>query len=84
MRCLRRCPDGSFADNSTYKCVAVCPASPSYYGYNKVCLASCPAGTYADDPSRLCVTSDNCANQTWGDPTSQTCVATRPFNYYSD
>ena len=44
----------------------------------------CPINRYSDIPTRLCVISFNCTNNTWGDPTSQKCVTQCPFNYFAD
>lgn len=57
MRCLLNCPPGTFADNSTWRCVNQCPENPALYGdtTTQVCVINCPNNLYGDDSSRVCV-----------------------------
>lgn len=57
MRCVAQCPPGSYADNSTWRCVARCPSNPALYGdvNSRVCVINCPNNFYGDDSSRTCV-----------------------------
>jgi len=57
---LAQCPPGSYADNSTWRCVARCPSNPALYGNtnSSVCVINCPNSYYGDDSSRTC--SMNC------------------------
>jgi proprotein convertase subtilisin/kexin type 5 len=59
MRCVAQCPPGSFADNSTWRCVRECPSNPALYGDvgTAVCVINCPDDLYGDDISRQCVTT---------------------------
>jgi len=59
MRCVLKCPPGSYADNSTWTCVSKCPINPSLYAdlTNYVCVINCPNNTYGDDLTRTCVTN---------------------------
>lgn len=53
-----------FKDNSTQRCVALCPSNPDYYAYSgdNTCVRVCPDGLFASDPiTRICINS--C--QTW-------------------
>ena len=46
--CSATCtPYGQIADNSTNKCVDICPTEPDYYEENGVCVMDCASG-YAD------------------------------------
>lgn len=57
MSCVGTCPPGTFADNSTWKCVLQCPSNPALYGdtTTKICVINCPDSLYGDDFSRMCV-----------------------------
>ena len=57
MRCIAQCPPGSYADNSTWKCVPICPSNPALYGdiVARVCVINCPNSYYGDDSTRTCV-----------------------------
>ena len=51
MRCVQTCPPGTFADNSTWKCVLRCPSNPALYGdtTTQICVINCPNLLYGDD-----------------------------------
>ena len=60
--CVLECSQSShkaFADPSTARCVAICPAHPDLYGeeVNFTCVSSCVGNLYADTNDRKCVSS---------------------------
>lgn len=70
-------------DNSTRRCVAICPTNPNLFAYNNTCILRCPPGWFSDDSSRTCTQT---CNQTVGylayTPTRQ-CVLACLNNTYS-
>lgn len=53
MKCSQSCFTGTYADNSTRRCVFSCPINPSSYSTlnsfgNPVCAYTCVSGLYAD------------------------------------
>lgn len=42
---VTECPPGTYADNTTMKCVSQCPTKPMMYGYDvtKKCVLNCPS-----------------------------------------
>lgn len=89
------CQSGTFAENSTTKCVnpctngfadsnsryciAVCPAT--WYADGAVCTQSCTGGKVPSDISNLCVST--CVNNTYKDP-SNVCSPTCPSGKFAD
>jgi hypothetical protein len=59
MRCVETCPSGTYADNSTWKCVTYCPINPALYAdkNSSICVINCPNNFYGDDFSRTCVST---------------------------
>jgi hypothetical protein len=51
-KCVKKCPESKFGDNSTNKCVTTCPQSQLYFGNPdpsvRECVKNCPNGTFAD------------------------------------
>jgi hypothetical protein len=79
-RCVQQCLSNGYpnADNSTNKCVPICPITPDYYADNHVCVFYCvTAGTFADSNGRVCIS--RCSNFTditnnqYGDPRTGRC-----------
>ena len=90
--CTNYCPSGYYAQNDTTRlCVRRC--KPGTYGQNRWCNTNpfnCTSNTFANDFNNLC---DGCSavQNTWGDPTTKTCVTLCPLNsgtgpvtYYAD
>lgn len=75
--CDIACPDGWFADNSTWTCVPNCPSNPSYYAdlASKVCVAICrkDLGLYASNGNRTCLSL--CPETTFADNFTQRCLS---------
>ena len=65
-RCVRRCPEGYFA-NSDFDCVVPSACDNGTYGDNSTtkCVSTCPAWSYADPDSRYCIAV--CPEGSWGD-----------------
>ena len=87
--CVSQCSGTNFpfADNSTNKCVPVCPTLPDYYGEGNVCVFACTtAGHYADSNGRLCVAT--CTNTStyiqYGDPRTGKCEKNCSYGYWGD
>lgn len=56
--CVTDCPDGTYNDKSTKKCVEICPISENTFAddYTGHCESICQlAGTFADPSTRKCV-----------------------------
>ena len=50
-KCVYSCPDPLYADNTTRKCVEVCPEVSELYGSNSTneCVEECPYLSFADE-----------------------------------
>jgi hypothetical protein len=69
--CTNYCTLGTFADDSTWKCVSMCPANPISYAYapTRQCIYACPNNYFAADVGRICLNGS---------------CPTIPYNYYRD
>lgn len=74
--CSVDCPDGWFADNSTWTCVQQCPSTPSYYADldSKTCVDKCreELSLFAYDIGRICVTE--CPSAYFADNFTRRCL----------
>ncbi len=54
--CTDVCTLGTFADDSTWKCVSMCPSNPISYAYapTQQCIYSCPNRYFASEVGRIC------------------------------
>ena len=50
----------TIADNSSNKCVPICPTDPDYYMQNGICVPYCSFGTYADPTTGLRICTSLC------------------------
>jgi hypothetical protein len=53
-----------YADDSTNRCVDLCPTVPDYFGTeniqsNRICVPLCDVGLFADSLTRTCVQECN-------------------------
>ena len=46
-------------DNSTRRCVLVCPTNPQLYAYENSCVSECPPDWFSDNSTRKCVETCN-------------------------
>jgi hypothetical protein len=82
------CSGGQLRDNSTQRCVALCPVNPSYWADLTTppckCVYTCPLNYFASSqPNRICVSG--CSTYlTFGDINARVCTNICPFNYYAD
>ena len=56
--CVTTCSGSQLRDNSTQRCVALCPSTPSYWAdtVGKDCVYICPSTYFASrEADRLCV-----------------------------
>jgi hypothetical protein len=69
--CTHFCSLGTYADDSTWKCVFMCPANPISYSYlpTRTCEYSCPNNYFASEMGRTCM--------------YKSCL-TSPYFYYKD
>ena len=64
--CLNICPNNSFADSYTLRCVAVCTRIQyGYQGPSPVCLNKCPDPLYGENNTKICI--EKCPNNTFGE-----------------
>ncbi len=74
-RCVAKCPDLYFGDNSTGygQCVSVCPGL-NFFRDNttQICVFTCPKGN-----------SSLGTVDTYGDNTTDVCVSKCPFTYFA-
>lgn len=77
-KCELGCSGGLIADNSTMKCVVMCPEYPSYFANldSKRCIPFCPSNTFADPITRVCTT--NCSGDLYADSSTWRCVSQCP------
>lgn len=56
VKCTGLCTLGTFADDSTWKCVSMCPANPISFAYapTRQCIYACPYKYFASDVGRVC------------------------------
>jgi hypothetical protein len=54
--CTNYCTIGTFSDDSTWKCVSMCPSNPISYAYSPTsqCVYACPYRYFASDVGRIC------------------------------
>lgn len=54
--CTDYCTLGTFADDSTWKCVSMCPANPISFAYalTRQCIYACPDNYFASEVGRVC------------------------------
>lgn len=83
---MSTCYGTQLKDNSTQRCVSVCPSQPSYWAdtVNHKCVYYCPPSYFASNRTdRLCV--QYCSTYlTFGDVNSQICSNVCPENYWAD
>ena len=75
---MSTCPQGWFADNSTFTCVRNCPSNSYADNNTRKCLAHCP-GTerlFSDSSTWSCVAS--CPGFTYGNDQNWTCISNCP------
>ena len=65
---------GTIADNSTNKCVDLCPTDPDYYEEDGACVMHCSSGLFADPTANLRKCQNPCEEGLWGDPVSGRCL----------
>ena len=86
-RCTSSCnPANPYKDNSTQRCVAVCPSNPDSYAHipSFTCVRVCPSGLYASDPvTRIC-TSTCQPWLTFRDDTTHRCIPSCFEPYFAD
>lgn len=90
--CVSQCLSNTYpnADNSTNRCVSVCPNSPDFFADAHVCVYYCTtANYYADPEGRVCrarctnVTGVNGYNQ-YGDGRTGRCAVNCSQDTYGD
>jgi hypothetical protein len=87
--CVSYCPDVTayYADDSTNKCVKVCPIDPDYFGEfvndgHRKCVDECSKSSHFADPiTRTCVEECNLEEGYFGYPTDGRCWLTCPTGY---
>ena len=83
---MDQCPDGSWADSRTRRCMDIC--SGVQYGFlnttslDRTCEYVCPEGFYGYWPNKTCV--EVCPDGTYGENVTNTCVAHCPENSFAD
>ena len=71
-----------YKDDTTMRCVLVCPSYPEYYyayDADKACMTTCPLNTMKDQSTKSCVTT--CPDSTFFDEQSDACVQNCPSDY---
>lgn len=86
-RCVRICPAGSYAENTTQACVPQCwnyTLSNISYADNisNFCVQQCPFGYFGDNTTFKCVTQCSTARDEYGHHIGRVCVAR--LNCYLD
>jgi len=80
---VNTCPLGSFADNTTGKCVAECPKNEGIYAdmLLHVCASTCSGGYFGSQVNQTCI--QVCDLGYYGDPTTTLCTDLCPVKIYS-
>lgn len=57
--CVETCPDGTYGDLFSLKCVKICPISRGTFADTgtKRCVGQCPGSQYANPANRKCVST---------------------------
>ena len=80
--CVNPCPNGTYADIYTRRCLVDCLLEPSTYMYvngtERTCVLDCPIGYFADNSTRNCVTTCPSNPNYFADWLSATCVSLCP------
>jgi hypothetical protein len=84
--CVSSCSGSQLRDNSTQRCVPLCPSVPDSWADINAhdCVYQCPLNFFASGQAdRLCV--DSCsAYLTFGDVQARRCGSTCAINYWAD
>ncbi len=78
------CPNGSFADNFTRRCVAECTGTQYGWtdGVTPVCVEVCPSPTYGDNVTKRC--TPDCPNNTFAENGTRLCLERCPTGSFAD
>lgn len=82
----------TYADNSTLRCVQVCPALPEYYADistgTGLCVPNCPNNTapriFSDNSTRICQLLCNLSLFYYSSNTTGECLVYCPGGYFAD
>lgn len=82
--CVTVCPNPTFADTTTAKCVKTCPGN--FYGEDNICVPKCTLPNYANPLNKLCQTHCPAFAFLFAEDTSAACVpnCTIVTNSYAD